>query len=138
MRRCTPRFRRVRSRFVPSMNSDHRRPPQHTRNGGSPALRLRMYGHIDTALGRPLRLLSFSLRGPPRRLRPGSLLPKCRDYARDRNREPSSTATSYCNTKYGELGLSPATTWTEFQAGSDLFRDVCLFEMTVAIRTQTL
>jgi len=62
MRRCTSRFRRVRSRFVLSINSDHRRPPQHTRNGGSPALRLRMYGHIDTALGRPLRLLSFSLR----------------------------------------------------------------------------
>lgn len=104
----TPRFQRVRSRFVPSINSNHRQPPQCTRNGGAPVPRPRMYVRIDTALDRPLRLaLSLSVATAATSFR-CSLLPKCRDYARDRNRETGSAATSYRNTEYGELGLSPA------------------------------
>jgi len=134
MRWSTSWFRRVRSHFVPSINSNHRRPPQRSHNEGSPASRLHMYVHIGIVLGRSL-CLSFSPR-PSRRLRP-----RVRFYL-SAVITPVTGIENWIHRhvvlqyEVRRVGAIANATWAEFQTGLNLFCDACLFiEVVIAIRT---
>lgn len=95
-----PRFRRVRSHFVSSINSDHqqRSTPQRIRSVYVCARRYRarqrsaLLAHFRIPLPVSSRATATTWSRARARYARYSLLPKCRDYARDRNRDSPGPA----------------------------------------------